>query len=80
MKNLINVRNYIYGSFAYGFTKSFVYDNNKKELITTQITCGVITGIMFPLTLTPLSIYEDLCNIERYIRGMPINKNSKYII
>jgi len=79
MSKIISYKNYLAGSMLYGFTRSFIYDNNKNELYTSQIMIGLFTGIMQPFYMNPLSMYEDMCNIERYYRGLPINKNSKYI-
>lgn len=72
---------YMCGSFAYGLVRNIVYksvlehEKDKQLLYTDRLMKTILNSCIHPY-ITPYAIYEDVCNLERTIRGLPLPKNN----
>lgn len=84
---------YIAGTFAYGACRTAWYTWNRTttdydekfnkterpllhtEIVGLSIANGLTSGLLFPLFL-----FEDVCNLERCARGIPLHNRSATIL
>jgi len=55
---------------THGFFRTLYHVRNEDSLITEKFG-GAIIGMMLNMIMFPMTIYDDFCHLERYLRGMP---------
>ncbi len=69
--------NYVCGSLVYGCARNIIYkahikNDDKKDKLYIDRTISTILNIVMHPYIAPYAIYEDLSNIERTIRNLPL--------
>jgi len=67
---------YLAGSMAYGLARNVLYKKyvvmeTEPKLYLDQALHSVVNSFGH-IYIIPFAVYEDLCNMERYVRNIPI--------
>ena len=65
------MQRYMMGSMAYGFSRTMYLSDS--ELVTERLVHSTLAAALSPWTF-PFIFLNDVTNVERYVRGLPIKE------